>query len=420
MARPDPLDRDDVRRVAVAAQGFGPRPATVTAGMLRRLLFRLGAVQIDAVNVLIRAHYLALYSRLGPYPPVMLDRLVHDRRHGFEYWAHAASIVPIELYPRLRYRMTASEAEHDAGWARFLQRVEGERPGYAAAVLAEVADRGPLSFSELSDPARRPRGNPSYAASTLSWDRGSDGKTVLSYLYDSGRIAVAERRGFDRRFDLTERVIPAAALAASVPTPAEARRGLVEHAARALGVAGQSELRDYFRLPAADTRAAIQDLVTDGILREVRPEGWSEPGYVPANPWPYRGPPRCTLLSPFDSLLWHRERVKRIWGFTHSFEIYRPPAKRQFGYFVLPVLLGNQLVGRVDLKAERATRTLEVRGSYAEPGTPDFAGPLAAELWSVVGWLDLDTVTVAPHGDIAPALAAAVRALSAGSSPDRP
>ncbi|MDQ3454943.1 MAG: winged helix DNA-binding domain-containing protein [Actinomycetota bacterium] len=372
------------------------------------MLRRLGAVQIDAVNVLVRSHYLPLFSRLGPYPLATLDRLVHEQRAAFEYWAHAASLVPVQLYPALRWRMTAADAERDAGWARFLARVESERPGYAAAVLAEVTDRGPLTFSELTDPARRPKENPNYAAATMLWDRGSDGKSVLEYLYDSGRLAVSGRRGFDRLFDLTERVIPADVLAAPALGREDAQRLLVEHAARALGVAAVPELADYFRLPVAATRARIRELVEAGSLQAVAPVGWSEPGYLPVAPWPSRRPPECVLLSPFDSLLWHRKRTVRIFGFTHSFEIYLPAAKRKFGYYVLPILLGDRLVGRVDLKADRDAPALLVRGAYAEPGVDadEVAGPLARELAATASWLGLGEVVVTGHGDLAPALTA--------------
>ncbi len=406
--RADPISADQVRRCAVAAQGFGRRPARVGPPQLRGMLARLGAVQIDAVNVLIRSHYLPLYSRLGPYPVAALDRLVHEQRAAYECWAHAASLVPVELYPALRWRLAAADAVHDPGWARVLARVEGERPGYTAAVLAEVAERGPLTFSELTDPARRPKGDPRYAAATTLWDRGSDGKSVLDYLFDSGRLAVAGRRGFDRLFDLTERVIPAEILDRPALERDEAQRALVLHAATALGVAAIAELADYFRLPVAATRARVHELVEAGTLRAVQPEGWPQPGYVPAAATRAGQPPACALLSPFDSLLWDRKRTERIFGFRHSFEIYLPAAKRVFGYYVLPILLGDRLVGRVDLKADRAGKVLLVRGAFAEDGESEteVAGPLAAELGTIAGWLGLTGIAVAAHGNLAPALAA--------------
>lgn len=407
MTRADPISAAEVRRCAVSAQGFGPRPATVNAGQLQRMLGRLGALQIDAVNVLVRSHYLPLFSRLGSYPLAMLDRLVTERRQAFEAWAHAASLVPIELYPVLRYRRTA-RADDDPTWVRFLTRIETERPGYQTAVLAEVTERGPLTFSELTDPARRPKGDPRYAPSTVAWDRGSDGKTMLDYLHDSGLVAVAARRGFDRCFDLTERVIPPEILAAPALEREDAQRRLVDVAARALGVAAVPELSDYFRIPVADTKLRVQELVEEGTLRSVRPEGWSELGYLHSTPWPSRPAPDCALLSPFDSLLWHRKRVQRVFGFTHTFEIYIPAAKRAYGYYVLPVLLGDELVARVDLKGDRDTGTLMVRGAYVEAGRDAAAvvGPLAQRLTAMADWLGLNTVDVARHGDLAPALRA--------------
>jgi uncharacterized protein len=385
--------------MALHAQGLGrARPrGTPTSRHVRAAVSQLGAVQIDAVNVLVRAHYLTLFSRLGPYPVRLLDELTDSRHQAFEYWGHAASILPIELHPLLRWRM-ARQAE-DKNWAAFRARVERERPGYLAAVEGEVAERGPIAFTDLADPARRERPT-RYAASTVLWDRASDGKTALEGLFNAGRLAVAGRKGFQRRYDLAERVIPAEVLALPTPDRAEAQRALVLHAARALGVATANEIRYYFFLAAVEAKARIGELVESGDLLPARVQGWDEPAYL--DPAARRGRVRArTLLSPFDSLLWERDRVERLVGVRHSFELYIKPAQRRYGYFVLPFLLGESLVARVDLKADRAGRTLLVLGAFGEPDAPaETAAELAAELRDLAHWLDLDSITVAaadPH-----------------------
>jgi uncharacterized protein len=384
----------EARRIALHAQGLGrPRPTVVpTLRHVRAAVARLGAVQIDAVNVLVRAHYLTLFSRLGPYPVRLLDELTDSRHHAFEYWGHAASILPIELHPLVRWRM-AREAE-DKNWAAFRARVERERPGYLAAVEREVAERGPIAFTDLADPARRERPT-RYAASTILWDRGSDGKTALEGLFNAGRLAAAGRKGFQRRYDLAERVIPAEVLALPTPSREDAQRELVLHAARALGVATVNEIRYYFFLAAVAAKARIRELVDNGDLLPARVEGWDEPAYL--DPAARRGRVRArALLSPFDSLLWERDRVERLFRFRHSFELYIKPPQRRYGYFVLPFLLGESLVARVDLKADRARRTLLVLGVFGEPGMPaDTATELAAELRDLARWLDLDSISVA-------------------------
>jgi uncharacterized protein len=399
------LSQAEARRVALAAQQLGrPRPAgTPNLGHLRRLVTALGGIQIDAVNVLVRSHYLPIYSRLGPYPRELLDRLVYRRRLAFEYWGHAASILPVELHPVLRWRMARHAA--DAAWQRTLERIERERPGYVAALEREVAQRGPLAFTDLSDPARREKVQTRYAESSLLWYRWSDGKTVLEGLYNTGQLAVAGRRGFERLYDLPERVIPTEILAAPTPAEDDARRELVRRAAAALGVATVREIADYFNLSMAKTKAAVRELIEAGTLSTVTVEGWLEPGHLHGN-GNGRAVHARTLLSPFDSLTWQRARVQRLFGFKPSFELYVKPAQRKYGYYVLPFLLGDALVARVDLKADQPRRALLVRGAFAEPGVTAraVAGELAAELRQLAGWLELETIEVTDRGDLAPAL----------------
>jgi len=403
------LSADEVRRIAVNAQGFDrARPAQANRGHLRRVLARVGAFQIDAVNVLVRAHYLAAFSRLGPYPVDSLDRLAFREAGAFEYWGHAASIIDMSLYPALRWRMARQETRPQ--WGRFLNRVQTERPGYAEEVYAEVAERGLLTFSQLLDPARRPKDNSCYAAATILWDRGSDGKTMLEYLYAQGKLAIAGRSGFNPAYDLAERVIPATVLAQPELNAADGQRELVRRATAALGVATAKEVADYFRMSVADTKARLRELVSVGELSECSPEGWTSVGYL--HPSASAKPVQvAAVLSPFDSLLWERARVQQIFGFRHSFEIYVPEAKRVYGYFVLPFLLGDRLQGRVDLKADRKGRCLLVRGSFAETGTDSsqVALALAGELRSLASWLDLDDITVSSRGNHASALRSAIR-----------
>lgn len=398
------LSDGDARRIGLRAQGFGvARPARVSRRQVRKVVASLGAVQLDAVNVLVRSHYLAVYSRLGPYPRRLLDEQLDPDRAVFEYWGHAASLIPVEFHPALRWRM-ASNAEHK-NWLSFQERVERERPGYLAAVEREVAERGPIRFGELSDPARRDRSDTKYAASSVLWERFSDGKSVLEGLFNAGRLSAAGRRGFERLFDLTERVIPAEILALPTPPADEAQRFLVQHAVRALGVATARDVADYFRLPAVVTRARLRELVDGGELRPAVVQGWSEAAYL--DPSADTGPVEArALLSPFDSLLWERSRVERLFGFRHSFELYVKAEKREYGYFVLPFLLGEQLVARVDLSADRNQGTLRVLGAYAEPSVnpKTIAADLTTELNTLANWLDLDTTTVAPHGNLAPHL----------------
>lgn len=407
MAGVESLSAEQVRRIAVRAQGLAtPRPARPRPADVGRVIRLLGALQIDAVNVLIRSHYLPVFSRLGGYDTAALDRVVYRQGAAFEYWAHAASIVAIELYPALRWRMTRYAAGPD--WAAFLARVERERPGYAEAVYAEVAARGPITFSELTDPARRTTKDPRYAASTTLWDRGSDGKSVLDSYHDKGLLAVAERQGFTRRFDLTERVIPATVLDTPALPEADGQRALVRRAATALGIATISDLADYFRLPVAAARARVRELIDEGDLLEVRPEGWTEVGYLAGSARSVGAVKASALVSPFDSLVWERRRTERVFGFRHSFELYVPAAKRRFGYYVLPYLLNDRIVARVDLKADREGGALLVLGAFVEAAHDPaaVAGPLAVELLAMAGWLGLDDVLVSDHGDLASAVAA--------------
>jgi uncharacterized protein YcaQ len=394
------LSAAEARRVALAAQGFAERrpERAVDARTLRtRVLDRVGLLQIDSVNVLQRAHYLPAFSRLGAYDTNLLDRLSHYApRRLFEYWGHEASLLPVELHPHLRWRMRRA---HDDAWGG-MRRVASERPDLVAAVLEDIRARGPVTAAQLAhhDDARGPKG---------PWWDWSDVKRSLEFLFWSGEVTSARRRRFERLYDVPERVIPAAVLAAPTPTDDEAQRTLLRVAARALGVATEPDLRDYFRLPTAESKARVAELVEAGDLLPIAVEGWKAPAYVAAGARVPRRVDARALVGPFDSLIWERPRVERVFGFRYRIEIYVPKPQRVHGYYVLPLLLGDRLVGRVDLKSDRAAGALLVQAAHAEPGAPpETAEALAGELRRLATWLGLDDVVIAGGGDLAPALVA--------------
>jgi uncharacterized protein YcaQ len=391
------------RRVALAAQGFGrPRPPTVDRRHLRRLVDTLGLLQIDSVNVLSRAHYLPAFARLGPYPVAALDRMAWRDHELFEYWAHEASLLPIRLWPYCRWRM--ERLRGSGAWGRAAHLRE-RRPGYIEDVLAQVRERGPLAVRDLSDPGGR----------GSQWWGWADGKVALEELFASGLVTVASRVNFERRYDIPERVIPADVLAAPAVDGNEARREMLRISARALGVATARDLFDYFRLNATATRPRLDELVDEGELVEIAVDDWPQPAYL----WPEARLARRidgrALMSPFDSLVFERTRTERIFGFRYRIEIYTPAPKRVYGYYVLPFLLRDALVARVDLKADRQAGALLVQASWAEPDAPpDTAPELAAELRAMADWLGLDDIAVAPRGDLAPALDRALRPRATG------
>jgi uncharacterized protein len=391
------------RRMALAAQGFAdPRPSgRVDIRHLRRVLRRTGLLQIDSVNVVQRAHYLPLFSRLGPYDPDLLDDAAYRRRELFEYWVHEASLVPTDLHPFLRHRMAARRAGRRA---RALMESE---PGYIEAVLAEVGERGPLRPSQLRDPG----------TATGPWWGWSKGKTALEHLFARGQVAVADRHRFVRAYDLTERVLPAGVLATPTPDPVEADRELVRRAARHLGVATVDDLADYHRLPVARVRAVLDALVTAGDLQPVEVAGWQGPTYADPGAVVPRRVQVQTVLSPFDPLVFHRPRAERLFDFHYRIEIYVPAEARRYGYYVLPLLVDDRIVGRADCKADRRLGRLMVWGAWwEEPGDDHLAPRVATALRDLADWLGLDDVQVAEHGSAAPALrrAPALRARADG------
>jgi uncharacterized protein YcaQ len=393
------------RRIALAAQGFGdPRPTgRVDARHIRRVLDRIAILQIDSVNVFSRAHYLPVFARLGPYPRELLDRMTGytarpKRPEMFEYWAHAASLIPVELQPLLRWRMRRA---HQEPWPA-IRRIATDNPGLLEDMLALITEQGAITAGDTGIPRPAPR-----PGHMWNWH---DGKVALEYLFYEGRVTTAKRVNFERYYDLTERVIPAEILATAAPTDADAQRELIRITARALGVATEPDLRDYFRISHAMSKAAVADLVDSGELVPVEVTGWGAPTYLWHEARRPRRVPARALLSPFDSLIWYRERTERLFGFRYRIEIYTPEPKRQFGYYVLPFLLGEDLVGRVDLKADRQAGVLRVQSAWLELGhDPRYvADELAEELAVTAAWLGLDRIEVMPRGDLSKELAAAI------------
>lgn len=388
------LSAAEARRIAVAAAGLAaPRPrGQVTLARARRTAQALGVIQIDAVNVLARAHEMPLFSRLGSHEHHLLPRLVADG-HLVEAWAHEASFIRADHYPLFDWRRRAPHA-----WG--LSELARRRPELVAALEARIAADGPLTAGEITANAVR-RG---------PWWGWDDTKRALEALFWSGRLAVRRRADFSREYGLPEQVLPAAARAEPPPDD-EARRALVVHAATTLGVATAGDLADYHRQTTRDVRPALAALVQEGGLEAVRVEGWREPGYLHPDARRPRRVSARALVSPFDPLVWSRARTERIFGFHYRIEIYTPAAKRVHGYYVLPFLLRDRLVARVDLKADRAAGVLRVLAAHREPGAPsDTAEALAAELTDLAAWRGLHRVEVADRGDLAPALAAAVPA----------
>ena len=391
-----------------------------SAAHIRMVAARLHAFQIDSVNVLVRAHYVPAFARLGPYRTDALDRLAYRKRDLFEYWGHEACLLPISLYPLVRYRMN-KHAERTKEYMR------SESGGYMTSVYAEVAGRGPISAAELSNPGKRSGG-------WWGWWGSGNGKATLEHLYDSGLVAIAGRRGFERLYDITERVIPRSALDAPALPQEEAMKQLICLGAKACGVGTSGDITGYFnidgwrdRMPPGPrwtwaerpggrratpiAKRLVSELVEEKRLVPARVEGWKEQAYLyPQARVPGAGDARG-FVTPFDSLVWERGRIERLFGMKYTIEMYVPPPQRVYGYYVCPFLLGDTLVARCDLKADRGRKILMVQSAYLEPGqngrrvVPD----LASELRQMQTWLELDRIEVSERGDLAGMLRGSMR-----------
>lgn len=394
------------RRAAIAAQGLSsalPEAVGVlNRGHLRRMVERLGLLQIDSVNVLARAHFLPLFARLGEYPVDLVSNSAWPARPAdrtlLETWAHEASLVPIERQPLLRWRQ---EKFVDGPWSS-AARLRADHPGFLERVLAMVRDEGPLSAGDIEKVLESPgRGTP-------GWWGWSTTKTASEYLFAIGAIGTSHRRGFERVYDLTERILPAAVAATPTPPEADAKRALLALSARSHGIGTAGDLADYYRIRNDEAKRALAELAEEGTVIPVRVRGWRDLAYLHKDARIPRKVSGRALLCPFDPLIWERARTERLFGFHYRIEIYTPQPKRVYGYYVFPLLVGDRLVGRFDLKADRATGRLLVQAAWSEPGTEpeQVAQDAAVELLRMARWLGLDEVIIMPRGNLHPVLAA--------------
>ena len=399
---PESLSLSQARRIALAAQGFDrARPSgRVNAGHLRRLVRQIGLIQIDSVNILLPAHYQVPFSRLGPNDRSILDDLTYRKRDFTEQWAHEASILPVEHWPLIRCHLRP----HERRWGALAKFMDANAD-YASRVLDEVRTRGPVVAGEIDEPdGTRKRGG--------GWWGWTMAKATLEGHFSRGTIAIAERRtaGFARAYDLAERIVPNEYRTRTLSRD-DAQRELIRLAARATGIATASDLADYYRMAPREARQRVAELADAGELIVTRVEGWRDPAFLHADARAPRALSAAAVLSPFDPVVWNRARAERLFGFDYRIEIYVPKEKRKYGYYVLPFLLGERLVGRVDLKADRAEGTLRVLGAYVESHTKAdaAAGALASELRAMAGWLGLPDVSVQRRGSLARPLAAELR-----------
>ena len=387
------LTIDQARRIALGAQGFtDPRPkGRVDTRHFRRVVDRIGLVQLDSVNVFSRTHYMPFFSRLGIYDRSTLDAWLWGSGEMFEYWGHEASLIPVQDHNLWRWRMNGT-----FNWTR-LETMRREHPEYLDQVLEQVRNRGPLKTADLHDPGQRD------GSSMWGWSKG---KVALEALFMGGRVTTAHRPNFTRMYDLSERVIPDEHFDAEGLEREEAQSILLLKAARSMGVATAADLADYHRIRMPEARPLIERLAAAGDLVEVEVEGWGRAAYLhPEARQPRRVEGRA-LLSPFDNLVWFRDRVERLWDFHYRIEIYVPEPKRVYGYYVLPFLLDEELVARVDLKTDRKEGSLLVKGVFAEPGVDParVAREIRAELELIASWLGLNDVVVGRGGDLADAV----------------
>ncbi|HEV2504702.1 MAG TPA: winged helix-turn-helix domain-containing protein [Mesorhizobium sp.] len=392
----DRISLRTARRIALAAQGFAdPRPVgTPDRRHLGRVLSRIGLLQIDSVSAVVRAHYMPLYSRLGSYPMSLLDDAMAPGRKRllFEYWAHEASLLPVETYPLMRWRMERAGRGEEMYLG--LAKWGCQNTSMIEEIYREVEARGPIAASEIEGH----KGNG-------GWWGWSAAKHAFEWLFWAGRITTHSRRGFERLYDLPERVLPQAVRDMPVPSPEDAHRELLRLSARAHGVATYSCLRDYFRLAPHDTKGRLEELVEDGELIPVRVEGWDKPAYLHKDARQPRKVEARALLAPFDPLVFERSRAENLFDFRYRIEIYTPADKRQYGYYVLPFLYDEKIVARIDLKADRPAGVLRVHAAYAEPSAPpETATELFEELKLMQAWLGLERIEITPAGDLGPAL----------------
>jgi uncharacterized protein len=353
----------------------------------------MNLLQIDSVNVLVRSHYLPVFSRVGAYDFKALDdrTFANKKRTMFECWSHVASLVPLELHPLMRWRMNRALAGN--GIYKQLNRFAADEKAYLTSVLDFVKRNGPTAQSDLPDAGKGEGG----------WWGWSKGKLALETLFDQGLLTTAARPSFERLYDVPENVIPAEILARPTPSEADTFRTLMDLSGRALGIATEFDLRDYFRLPVAETKVALKELVEDGTLTPVKVEDWKQQAYIHRDAKLPRKAGGTALLSPFDPLVWERSRAERIFNFHYRIEIYTPAPKRKFGYYVLPFLMGDRIAARVCLKADRQANVLRANTAHVEPHADprDTAEALGIELDRMAEWLGLGGVEAGARGNLA-------------------
>jgi uncharacterized protein YcaQ len=388
------LTNDQATRAFLGAQGFrdGRPAASVDARHLRRVIDRVGLLQIDSVNVVTRAHYVPLFARLGPYDRTRLDAYIYERREMFEYWCHEQSYAPVAAYPAMRARMRKMERHP---WRRIRELLADQR-GYVESVLEEVGERGPISAGELSDPGK----------STGPWWGYGKGKLALDWLFSTGRVTVANRVNFQRFYDLPERSLPAEVLEAPELDEGEAIRERLRRSIRSLGVATLRDLADYFRMKPRDIGPHVEAMAAAGELVPAEVRGWHAAAYARPDLTVPRAVPARALVAPFDSLVWDRARTERMFDFRYRIEIYVPEPKRVYGYYVFPFLLDGRLSARVDLKADRAAGVLRVHGAFGESDVDrvHVAKELRDELELMAAWLGLGGLELGDRGDLMAAL----------------
>lgn len=377
----------------MGAQGFSdPKPSgKVDSRHIRRVMERMGLLQLDSVNVCVRSHYMPLFSRLGPYRKELIDEYAYHRGELFEYWGHEASLLTHDTWPLLQWRM-----EEARPWRQVKQFLE-ENPAYLEEIFQQVAERGPISISDLEQQGDR-KG---------PWWGYSNGKIALEWLFQIGRISCGHRNGFKRYYDLPERVLPSEILAADPVPKTEAQKELLRRSARHHGIGTATDLADYYRIKMPDARPLFKELAASGELEEVEVKGWKQPAYLdPAAKTP-RKIEGAALLTPFDPVVWFRDRGERLFDFHYRIEIYVPEPQRTYGYYVMPFMLDGELVGRVDLKADRKPGRLLAKGSFAEGGIDKerVGAALAGELTSMAEWQGLSEIEVSNNGNLAPFVA---------------
>lgn len=389
------MSNDISRRVALGAQGFHeavPKGA-ISARHMRQIMNRLRVIQLDSVPVVIRTQYLPFHSRLGPYDAALLDRVAYESSVWFEAWSHEASLLPVDLEPQFRWMRERALAGDT--WKGLYEVAERE-PNYVQSVLDEVRERGAVTGGSLSDPRPVERGG-------SGWWHRSLGVLALDWLFRIGEIGIRRQGNFEKVFSPLDTIVPAKILKQSTPDEDAAIRELIFQSVRALGVGTAEDIADYFRLPIRDVRRLIPSVVEAGAIIEADVEGWAKPAFAD----PYAMTPRhirgATVLSPFDPVVWKRDRAERIFGFEYRIEIYVPEAKRKWGYYVLPVLVDGHLVGRLDVKTDRQDGVLRIKAAHVEPGhdKADVAarvGPVVEDLRQMVG---VDSIHIGRKGNLA-------------------